>query len=131
MFGRNYEEKEVEKYRNIINSIDLADDILPIGVAISLNPKEDIRNINKYLISIINFHNDHEIVLYSNITEYYKNNWHDWEKINVEDWIKSKVSFCDKDKILEKIQIIVENYNQKISDDILNILKQDDLKIRE
>ena len=131
LFGRNYEEKEVEKYRNIVNSIDLADDILPIGVAISLNPKEDIRNINKYLISIINFHNDHEIVLYSNITEYYKNNWHDWEKINVEDWIKSKISFCDKDKILEKIQIIVENYNKKISDDILNILKQDDLKIRE
>ncbi|EES89416.1 caspase family protein [Helicobacter canadensis] len=126
-----YEEKEVEKYRDIVNSINVTDDILPIGVAISLNPKEDIRNINKYVITIINFHNDLDIIFYSNITKYYKNNWCNWEKINVEDWIKSKVSFCDKDKILEKIQIIVENYNQKISDDILNILKQDDLRIRE
>ncbi|EDO9811432.1 caspase family protein, partial [Campylobacter coli] len=56
---------------------------------------------------------------------------YDWEKINTEDWIKSKESFCDKNKILEKIQIIIKNYNQKIIDNIFNILKQEDLKIRE
>ncbi|EDP5251958.1 caspase family protein, partial [Campylobacter jejuni] len=72
-----------------------------------------------------------DIVFYSNIIEYYKNNWHDWEKINTEDWIKSKEGFCDKDKILDKIQIIIKNYNQKIIDNIFNILKQEDLKIRE
>ncbi|HEC1760089.1 TPA: caspase family protein, partial [Campylobacter lari] len=88
--GKNYEEKEVQKYRNIVNSICLVDDILPIGIAISLNPKEDIDNINRYLINIINFHNNLDIVFYSNIIEYYKNNWHDWKKINTEDWIKSK-----------------------------------------
>ncbi|EAH6868772.1 caspase family protein [Campylobacter lari] len=132
LFAREeYEEKEVQKYRNIVNSICLADDILPIGIAISLNPKEDINNINRYLINIINFHNNLDIVFYSNIIEYYKNNWHDWKKINTEDWIKSKESFCDKDKILEKIQIIIKNYNQKIIDNIFNILKQEDLKIRE
>ncbi|EAL6139834.1 caspase family protein, partial [Campylobacter jejuni] len=84
-----------------------------------------------YLINIINFHNNLDIVFYSNIIEYYKNNWYDWEKINTEDWIKSKESFCDKDKILDKIQIIIKNYNQKIIDNIFNILKQEDLKIRE
>lgn len=131
LFGKNYEEKEVQKYRNIVNSIHLADDILPIGVAISLNPKEDIKNINKYLINIIKFHNDLDIIFYSSITTYYKRNWNDWKEISAEDWIKSKVSFCNKDKILEKMQIIVKNYNQKIIDDIFNILKQDDLKIRE
>ncbi|EJJ5531512.1 caspase family protein, partial [Campylobacter jejuni] len=45
--GKNYEEKEVQKYRNIVNSIYLVDDILPIGIVISLNPKEDIDNINR------------------------------------------------------------------------------------
>lgn len=94
--------KEIQKYRNIVNSICLVDDILPIGIVISLNPKENIDNINRYLINIINFHNNLDIVFYSNIIEYYKNNWYDWEKINTEDWIKSKESFCDKDKILEK-----------------------------
>lgn len=104
---------------------------MPIGIGISLNPKENINNVNRYLINIINFHNNLDIVFYSNIIEYYQNNWCGWDKINIEDWIKSKESFCDKDKILDKIQIIIKNYNQKIIDNIFNILKQEGLKIRE
>ncbi|MCW1862940.1 caspase family protein [Campylobacter jejuni] len=115
LFAREeYEEKEVQKYRNIVNSICLVDDILPIGIGISLNPKENINNVNRYLINIINFHNNLDIVFYSNIIEYYQNNWCGWDKINIEDWIKSKESFCDKDKILDKIQIIIKTIIKKL-----------------
>lgn len=129
--NEEYEEKEVQKYRNVLDSIDLRDDILPIGISIIFTPKEEFKNINKYMINIINFHNNYEIIFYSNFIKYYKNNWDTWEIMNIQDWIKNKMSFCDKDKILEKIQMIIENYNQKINDDISHILEQNNLKNRE
>lgn len=120
--NEEYEEKEVQKYRDVVNSIKLKDEILPIGIAVNLIPKEDIKNISKYVVNIINFHNDYEIIFYSNIIKYYKDNWDTWETTKIEDWIKNKVRFYNKNKILEKIQILMEGYRQKINDDISNML---------
>lgn len=120
--NEEYEEKEIQRTRKVIDLISLKDGILPIGVAISLIPKKDIRNTRKYLINIINFHNDREIIFYSNIVQHYKSNWDAWDKVDTGDWIKNKVSFCSEDKILEKIKTIVDNYQQIINNDISKLL---------
>lgn len=122
-FNYDYEEKEVTKVRKVVDGIFAKDDILPIGISIILTPKEDFTILSKYIINIINIHNDINIILYSNFIKCNKDNWETWNNEKSENWVKNVCFFKDKEKIKQIVIDIIEKYYKKIKEDIEKIIK--------
>lgn len=122
-FNYDYEEKEVTKVRKVVDDIFAKDDILPIGVSIILTPKKEFAILSKYIINIINIHNDINIIIYSNFIKCNKDNWETWNNEKSENWVKRVYLFKDKEKIRQIVINIIEKYYEKIKEDIEKIIK--------
>lgn len=123
LFNYDYEEKEVTKIRKVVDDIFAKDDILPIGVSIILTPKKEFAILSKYIINIINIHNDINIIIYSNFIKCNKDNWETWNNEKSENWVKRVYLFKDKEKIRQIVINIIEKYYEKIKEDIEKIIK--------
>lgn len=118
-----YEEKEVINIRKVVDNILAKDDILPIGISIILTPKKEFAILSKYIINIINIHNDINIILYSNFTKCDKDNWDTWNNEKSENWVKRVCLFKDKEKIKQIVIDIIGKYYKKVKEDIEKIIK--------
>lgn len=120
--NQEYEEKEVEKIRKVVDNFSVKDGIVPVGISVAFIPKKNLNILNKYIVTIITLHNDIDIVLYSNLTKYNRDSWNSWGNAKIKDWIKNVCIFKDKDKICGLIVDILQKYYQEIQVDIDKII---------